>query len=229
MYNSSAEFYRSRDWQDFRQNLMFERTNERGEIICAECGNPIVKAYDCIAHHVQEITLDTLNDCRITLNPDNIELLHARCHNLRHARFGFCKFKKVFLVYGCPLAGKSTYVKSIMGMNDIKVDIDDIYYCVSSNPKYIKPNSISDVAFALRDSMLDIIKTRRGKWQTAYIIGGFPFKGERERTAAEYGAECIYIDCTQEEAIARLQATHDGRDVKEWGRYINNWFNRYQE
>lgn len=228
-YNTASDFYRSIEWRDFRLGLMQEAISKHGEIICAECGKPIIKSYDCVAHHVKEITFDNLNDCNITLNPSNIELLHARCHNLRHARFGFCNFKRVFLVYGCPLAGKSEYVNSIAGKNDIKVDINDIYSCVSFNPQYVKPNSIYDVSHAVHDTLLDIIKTRRGKWQTAYIIGGYAFKGERERLCTEYGAEQIFIPCDKETALQRLASTQDGRDIAEYSKHIETWFNRYQE
>ena len=227
MYSSASEFYRSKDWQDFRRVIMEQRTNEQGQIICAECGKPIVKQYDCIAHHIKEITLTNLNDCNITLNPDNIELLHARCHNLRHARFGFCSLKRVYIVFGSPLSGKTSYVNEVMGQNDIKVDMDDIYYCISNNPKYFKPNSLFDVARATYDCLLDQIKTRSGRWQSAYIIGGYPYKVQRERLAQELGAELIYIDCTQEEALARLECCTDGRDKKEWKHYIEVWFERF--
>ena len=228
-YYSSGEFYRSKEWQDFRTAVMFERTNERGEIICEECGRPIVLPYDCIAHHVRELTVENLNDCNTTLNPDNIQLLHARCHNIRHSRFGFCKMKKVFLVYGCPFSGKTTYVKSIAGMNDIKLDMDDIYSAISFNPDYMKPGSISDVAFSIRDSLYQTIKMRRGKWQTAYVIGGYPFKGERERIAAELGAEEIFIECDKDTALHRLECCNDGRNVKEFTEYIEKWFDRFSQ
>ena len=44
-----------------------------------------------------------------------------------------------------------------------------------------------------------------------------------------YGAEPIYIECTKEQAYDRLQVVTDGRDIKEYKKYIDTWFERYQE
>lgn len=228
MYNTASDFYRSREWIDLRQTLMLERVNESGLIICGECGLPIIKPYDCIAHHKTAITLDNLNDCNITLNPENIELLHARCHNIRHSRFGFCNIRRVFLVSGCPLAGKKTYVAERATSADLIVDLDRIYACISNNPMYIKSNRLTDNAFAVRQTLLDNIKYKRGKWQNAYIIGGFPYRGERERFCNEYGAELIHIDTDKETALARLASMQDGRDIAEYTKYINTYFDRLQ-
>ena len=227
MYNTAADFYRSREWSELRKVLMFERANANGDIICAECGRPIIKAYDCIAHHVKEITFENLNDCNITLNPDNIELLHARCHNLRHSRFGFGHLRRVFLVYGSPLSGKSSYVKERAGIHDLIIDIDKIYECISNNPMYIKSGRLYDCMDAVKQALFDCIKYKRGKWVNAFICGGFPFKGERERICTEYGAEEIFIDTDKEMCLSRLQTVQDGRDIKEWEKYIRVWWDRY--
>lgn len=227
-YNTLSDFYRSKEWADFRQVIIAERTRADGFVYDEITGKPIVKAYDIILHHKVELTLENVNDCNITLNPDNIQIVSFKTHNEIHNRFGRWT-RHVYIVYGCPLAGKSSYVRERAGIHDLIIDIDAIYACISNNPLYVKSGRLYDNMRSVYNALLDDVKYKRGKWVNAFIIGGFPFKGERERTAAEYGAECIYIDCTQEEAIARLQATQDGRDVKEWGNYINNWFNRYQE
>ena len=229
MYNDAGEFYRSTEWQEFRKCIIFERTNEKGEVICEECGKPIIKQFDCIAHHIKEIDSENLNDCNVTLNPDNIQLLHARCHNMRHSRFGFGNLRRVFIVYGSPLSGKNTYVSNCATASDLVVDIDKIYQCISNSPMYVKSNRLTDNVFAVRQTLLDNIKYKYGKWQNAYVIGGFPYNGERERLAQELGAELIYIDCTKEEALSRLECCTDNRDKKEWKQYIEQWYSRYSE
>lgn len=226
-YNTLSDFYRSKEWEDFRLYLIAERTAADGFVYDEITGKRIVKAYDIILHHKIELTLDNVNDVNITLNPDNIQIVSFKTHNEIHNRFGRWT-RHVYIVYGCPLAGKSSYVRERAGIHDLIIDIDAIYACISNNPLYIKSERLYDNMRSVYNALLDDVKYKRGKWVNAFIIGGFPFKGERERTATEYGAECIYIDCTQEEAHARLQVAQDGRDLKEWGRHINTWFTRYQ-
>lgn len=225
-YNTLSAFYTGKEWQEFRQVIIADRTAADGFVYDEITGKPIVKAYDIILHHKIPLTLDNVNDAGITLNPDNIQIVSFRTHNEIHNRYGTWT-RHIYLVYGCPLSGKSTYVQERAGIHDLIVDIDKIYACISNNPQYVKSNRLYDNMKAVQDALLDSIKYKRGKWINAFIIGGYPFKGERERICTEYGAEPIYIDCTLEEAQARLQAVQDGRDIKEWAKYIEQWHERY--
>ena len=227
MYYTLSDFYRSKEWAEFRAYLIAERTAKDGFVYDEVTGKPIVKAYDIILHHKIELTLENVNDANITLNPANIQIVSFKTHNEIHNRFGKWT-RHIYLVYGSPLSGKSTYVKERAGIHDLIIDIDKIYECISNNPPYLKSGRLYDNMRTVYEALLGDVKHRNGKWINAFIIGGFPFKGERERTAAEYGAEPIYIDCTQAEAEARLASVQDGRDVKEWSKYISTWFNRYQ-
>ena len=227
MYNTLSEFYTSKEWLDFRAVLIEQRKHPDGFVYDEVTGKRIVKAYDIILHHKIELTLENVNDANITLNPENIQIVSFKTHNAIHNRFGRWT-RHIYLVYGCPLAGKKTYVQECAGIHDLIIDIDKIYSCISNNPPYIKSGRLYDNMRTVYDALLGDVKRKNGKWINAFIIGGFPFKGERERTAAEYGAELIYIDCTQEEAQARLQAAQDGRDKVEYSKYISTWFTRYQ-
>lgn len=226
MFNTLSDFYRSKEWREFRQVVIAERTKADGFVYDEITGKPIVKAYDIILHHKTELTLENVNDYDISLNPDNIQVVSFRTHNEIHARFGTYT-RHVYLVYGCPLSGKTSYVQERAGIHDVIIDVDKIYACISNNPLYVKSGRLYECMEAVRRALLDCIKYKRGKYINAWIIGGFPFKGERERIAAEYGAEEVFIDCTQEEALARLQAVQDGRDIQEWKKYIDVWFSRY--
>lgn len=230
MYNTLSEFYTSDEWRDFRAVIIEQRTRADGFVYDEITGKPIVKAYDIILHHKIELTLDNVNDCNITLNPDNIQIVSFKTHNEIHKRFGKWT-RHIYLVYGSPLSGKSTYVKERAGIHDLIIDIDKIYACISNNPLYTKSNRLWDCKEAVVEALLDCVKYKRGKWINAFIIGGVPyaFKGERERFCNAYGCEPIYIDCTEEEALARLEATNDGRDKAEWKKHIRNWFDKYQE
>ena len=129
-------------------------------------------------------------------------------------------------MYGSPLAGKTSYVLDAKSDGDLIIDIDDIWQCVSGCERYIKPNRLKSVVFAVRDTLLDCIKYRRGKWNNAYIVGGYPLAADRERLCKELGAEEIFVECSKEECIRRLE-TCDDRDKKEWNRFIEEWFDRF--
>lgn len=218
-------FYKSHKWETFITNLRAERTNADGFIICEKCGKPILKAYDCIGHHITELTDSNVDDVTISLNPENIQLLHFKCHNEVHERFGYNgrQQQSVFIIYGAPCSGKRTWVKDNAGNNDLIVDIDKIWAAVRADvcAENEKPNAIKSNVFALRESLLDMIKVRRGKWRNAYIIGGYPLQGERERLMQTVGADkLIHIDTARELCEARAQTA-------EMKKYIAEWFERY--
>ena len=76
-------FYSSKEWEKLRKLIAQERVDADGNIICAHCGKPIVKAYDMIGHHKIALTEENVNDATISLNPENIDLVHHRCHMTR--------------------------------------------------------------------------------------------------------------------------------------------------
>lgn len=225
-YEDLHSFYKSKEWQEFRKVIIAERLNDNMQTICEHCGKPIIKPYDIILHHKTELTLDNVNNASITLNPDNIQLVHFKCHNTIHNRYGSYT-RHIYLVYGCPLSGKSTYVKERAMQHDLIIDIDRIYQCISNNPLYVKSGRLYDNMEAVKNLLLDNVKYGYGKWVNAFIIGGYAYVRERERLAEELGAELIFMDCTKEEALLRLECCNDGRDKKEWKKYIQQWFDRY--
>ena len=221
-------FYTSRPWVNFMKALRLERVNENGDLICVHCGKPIVRAYDCIGHHVIELTEENVNDAAISLNPNNIVLVHHKCHNQIHNKLGYREdLRKIYLVYGSPLSGKSTWVNDVKRSGDLIVDIDSIWQCVSGCDKYVKDGRLNACVFGVRDTLLDMVRCRRGKWLNAYVIGGYPLISERERLCRELGATEIFIDTDKEECIRRLMENADGRDINQWIKFIDEWWKRY--
>lgn len=220
-----ATFYKSKQWQKLLSVIKMERLDENGQIICAHCGKPIVDKYDCIGHHTIFLTEENVNDTDISLNPDLIQLVHHRCHNRIHDKLGYTK-QEIFLVYGSPLAGKSSYVDGIKEAGDLIIDIDRIWVCVSGCPMHEKPPKLNSVVFGVRDLLMDFIKHRVGKWNNAYMIGGFPLISERERICRTLGAREIFIDTPKEICIERLKACDD-RDQDDYMIYIEDWWRKY--
>ena len=214
-------FYKSKEWEALLQQLKLERVDSNGEIVCEYCHKPISKKYDCIGHHKIELTEGNVNNYEISLNPDNIMLIHFRCHNKIHERFGYEQPKKVYIVYGSPCSGKSTWVKENATKDDLVLDIDKIWECISTCDKYHKVSRLKANVFGVRDTLLDQVRTRTGEWKTAYVIGGYPLRMDRERLADKLGAQLIFIDTNKSECISR--AVND-----EWIKFINEWFDMYQ-
>lgn len=223
-------FYQSKEWRRLLAQLKNERLNENGEIICQYCGKPVVKSFDIIGHHKVELTDENVNDFQISLNPDNIIFLHHKCHNVIHNKFGY-KQRKIYLVYGSPLSGKSSYILKVLEEGDLVIDMDNIWESISGLPRYQKSNRLKGVAFKVRDCLLDCVKYRNGKFKNVYIVGGYPLSSERARLCKELGAEELYIEATKEECLQRLEQLPetDGRSKQkeEWATFIEKWFDEF--
>lgn len=223
------ELYVSGEFRSLREQLMHERVNAEGLLICEHCGKPILKDYECIAHHVIEVTCNNLNDPAITLNPANIKLVHHGCHNEIHDRFGY-SVKRVYLIWGAPCSGKTSFVMQNKGRNDLIIDMDAIWQAITGCNKYDKPDALRTQAFAVRDCLLDSVKTRAGKWATAYYVTTEPRRAARDRLCARLGAEPLFIPCTKAEALERLAKDAERADVQQqWTEYINKFFEEMEE
>lgn len=213
-------FYKSKEWVDLLSYLKLKRTHKDGQLYCEHCGKPIIKSYDCIGHHIIELTPANINDYTISLNPDNIKLIHFKCHNEIHNRYGYA-VRKAYIIYGAPCSGKAEFVHSNAGRNDIVLDINNIWQMISINQKYDKPATLKQCVFGIRDCLLDMIRMRTGKWNNAWVIGGYPLRSDRERAAEILGATLIYIDENKEVCIKR--AEND-----EMRKYIEDYFEIFQ-
>lgn len=217
-------FYASKRWRDLRNMFVIERHG-----ICDRCGKDFSTDTTLLnAHHKEHLTDETLADPAVAVNPDNIEILCSRCHALQHRQRGFIKKRKeVFIVYGSPLSGKTSYVRDNMDAGDLVVDLDAIRAAISFQPLYESPAPLVNTSFAVRDFLYDQIRIRSGGWQTAWIIAGLPRKDDRDRLAARLGASLILMEATKDECYKRLYAADDGRDLTSWEQYIDNWFRDY--
>ena len=212
-------FYKSKEWINLIEILKLERVKDDGILYCEHCKQPVVKKYDCIGHHKEELTEANVNNYNVSLNKDNIQLIHFKCHNKIHERFGFLK-QRVYIVYGSPCSNKNDWVNSVAYQDDLIIDIDKIWQCICNSSLTNKPNRLKANVFGVRDCLIDQVKCRIGMWRQAFIIGGYPLTSDRERLANLLGAGLIYIDSTKEECLSK--ATND-----ELKSYVNEWWDTY--
>ena len=222
MYTLSS-FYRSKRWERFREYLIDKRTNEEDGCIYDEItGEVITQPYDIILHHTIVLTESNVNDFDISLNENLIQIVSHATHNKIHNRFGSEGTRHIYLVYGAPGAGKSEYVNSVAGTHDLILNIDNIYQCISVNNRYENSKRLSKNVFAIRDCMLDMIRTRNGRYQNAYIVGGYPLESERERLVNTIGAEEIFINTPIDECLLNVSQRPDV-----YKKYVHEWFETY--
>lgn len=209
-------FYCSKVWRELTYRLKVEAKGK-----CNRCGRYPGIEY-LRGHHTIRLNENNVDNADVSLNPDLIEVICLKCHNKEHKPF--VKQRHVYIVYGCPLSGKSSLVREIMESGDIVLDMDALWEAVTFQSEYDKPDNCKYNIFKLRDDLLDQIKTRFGRWHDAYVIGGYPDKYERERLAQTLGAELIYCESTKEECLERRLKS--GRP-EEWDEYITKWWERY--
>lgn len=220
-------FYCRKDYLDLAQACKIKSGG-----VCAKCGG-VFDISELRPHHKVELTLDNIDDVNVALNPDNIEVLCHDCHNAAHKRFGYAVgAKHVYLVYGSPCAGKTTYVNSVATRNDLIVDLDKIHRAICICGLYDKPDATKHVAFNVRDYLLDEVRTAtpRRKWQDAYIIGTYPDRIDRDMFVQDYGAELVHIDTSKEECVKRAYQDIERSSIRDavigW---INAYWERYRE
>jgi len=211
------QFYCSKPWRDLSYSLKIKANGK-----CNRCGETLLDFSKLIGHHKKELTEDNVDNPEIALNPELIEIICHLCHNKEHRRFG--NKQNVYIVYGSPLSGKNTLVRELMQYGDIVLDMDALWQALTLQEAYIKPKNVRFNVFAVRDNILDQIKTRYGQWYDAYIIQSLPEKYERERLSKELGAELIYCEATREECLKRRI---ESKRPEVWDKYINEWFEKY--
>ena len=67
-------FYSTPEWIKVR-----DAVKKRDRMICQSCKKPITGRY--IVDHIIPLSLENYHDAKVSLNPDNLQLLCQDCHN----------------------------------------------------------------------------------------------------------------------------------------------------
>lgn len=242
-YNNLKDFYNGDDWAMCKQQVLNDRITSDGKVICEYCNEEIIKDFNpnkrnnrnaIVYHHKIELNIANVNDASISINPENIATLHWQCHNIIHDRFigsngNNLPTKKVYLITGASCSGKTSFVKERATDGDIVVDIDDIWEFVTRGKRYYKPKWAQSIVFAIRDAMIDKIITTKlnGTWHNAFVIESLPFGSDRDNRASQLQAEVIEMEATEEECLQRLYENPNGRNIRDYEKYIKDYFRRY--
>ena len=112
----------------------------------------------------------------------------------------------VYLIYGSPCSGKSTYVKERFKSGDIVCDVDKLYSALCFNEEHQTELYAQEVASQLYDNLLDIVRDRQGYWHNAYVITIANTKEKIEQMKERVHAdEVIYVDTPIEVCLERAK------------------------
>lgn len=209
---SLESFYSSSVWKKFRAGMIAENIAQYGYLKDEYTGNQIVAPYDAICHHKTPLTDQNVSDPYIALNPDNIMIVSHASHDAIHNRFGNGR-RAVYLVWGPPKSGKSWYVNSIRTRNDIVIDVAELYHALGSE---VGSRKVAPVVFRLRDELYDVVRTRYGRWDSAYIVGTYPVEMDRVRLMDTMRAEEVFIDTDMGTCLSRCASEEEMEHVRKW-------------
>lgn len=223
-FSSLSNFYTSPEWRSLRKKIISERLLRDGDIFCEYCNKPILNSYDIIGHHKEHLTEQNVHNYDISLNANNIMLLHHKCHNLIHQKFS-CPVKRIYLVFGAPCSGKLNYIETISEPDDLIIDIDRIYKAINNT----RSNKVFDIVMNIYNNLLDVAAANKGRWKNCYITSSTLPNVERIRRMT--GAELIFIDTPLEKCLKRGQAK-----IKQFGqpyedaifKFFEDWNNTYK-
>ena len=84
MYRQTAnDFYRSRAWRNLRKAYYKQAGG-----LCEVCYSKGLVVPGEIVHHKIHLNADNINDPRISLNADNLQLVCRKCHAEMHPELG---------------------------------------------------------------------------------------------------------------------------------------------
>lgn len=112
----------------------------------------------------------------------------------------------VYLVYGSPCSGKSTYINEHLKRGDLICDVDYIYSAITMQNPHDAELYTHEIACQLANALVDIIRDRKGNWKNAYVVSiantAEKLQEAKERVNAD---ECVFIDTPYETCMDRAK------------------------
>ena len=128
------------------------------------------------------------------------------------------------IVYGAPLSGKTSYVNSVLGYNDIVYDYDAIMRAMTNKAYQETIRGAVPYVLGVRDMMVD--KLHDDVYiDNAYIIATFIGK-QLDTDIKELQPNYIKMQTTVDECLDRLDDSNRN-DKKQVKQTILEWFDKY--
>jgi predicted kinase len=133
----------------------------------------------------------------------------------------------VYLVYGSPASGKTTYVKNNMAYGDLVVDLDLIKQSLSMSNKTEAPDNLLSVALNVRDYLYNLVESRQFHCNNVWIVASLPIAEERNELRSRLGAQLVFMEATEAECMKRAMADDERQDKEKQVAVIRKWFKKY--
>lgn len=126
----------------------------------------------------------------------------------------------VYLIYGSPCSGKSTYIKEHIQRGDLVCDVDLIYGAITNSDQHNAELYTHEVACQLDSALKEIIRERKGNWKNAYVVSLANTEEKLQKAKDQINAdECIFIDTPYKVCMERAK---DRPFYFQW--IIQEWF-----
>lgn len=239
----AKKFYKSKEWKECREYIF-----ERDKGLCQECLKKGKAVPGEEVHHIKWLKPSNINDPYVTLNPYNLELVCRDCHFDIHKSVhhnlnkrmpsitngtyfddkGNLHKVKVYLIYGAPGSGKTSYVKAHKEYGDLVVDLDLIKQALSMDSEKEQPSNLLGISKEIRDILYEKIRKKEVTARNIWVIASLPKKKERMALRSELDAELIFIDEDLESCIAHVMNDPQRKDKAGQVDIINEWFGWYE-
>lgn len=244
-------FYKSPAWRRARQDYIDSRKAIDGGV-CELCGEEPGNE----VHHKIFLRPENIDDENITLNPKNFMLLCGDCHKREHdaaRRIAQLNAKqrdgkkgvlfngayyyddngelqpfRVFVVWGAPGSGKTTYVREQMQQGDVVIDLDLIGRALSMADKTDVPRNVERIAYDIRDYLYSRIAQRTLDAKRVWVIAGLPKYEQRHKVANQLKAELVFIEATFQECYSHILHDDERQDKALQLAIIEKWFRDYE-
>jgi dephospho-CoA kinase len=143
----------------------------------------------------------------------------------RFDEYGNAIPSNIYIVWGSPASGKTTYVRKHMDKGDLVVDLDLIKQSISLSNKTGAPDNLLLIAIKIRDMLYGMISRREFDCINVWVIAGLPKKKQREELRLLLKTDkCIYIEASKERCILQAMADDERLDKEMQRRIIDRWF-----
>jgi predicted kinase len=134
---------------------------------------------------------------------------------------------KVYIVYGAPASGKTSYVRRHKVEGDLVVDLDSIKRALSLDDRVV-PESLVKIAISVRDHLYDLISLKRVSCHSVWVIGCLPHRNQRNDLRRRLNAELVFIDESEQACIERAMNDPTRTDKELQKQIIGQWFQDYR-
>lgn len=130
----------------------------------------------------------------------------------------------IFLIYGAPCSGKTTWANERAGENDLIVDLDSIKSALCKTNPHKEGYPFLDPVLEIRGVLLSWLESHKRDEGRAFVIGGFPKRAQRMKIAIDLGASLIYCDTSEEECLKRAETCRPAG----YDEVVRQWFEDYE-